>query len=205
MKIVTYLTTGWLSPLRLVLSLFFMLGATHNSQAQTVATAEINDTPLGGGVYDYSIILTDTGSTPIETFWFSWIPGADFLLTKPTNIVSPTDWTANITGSDNASDGNAIQWVTPASSTTAPLDPGDSLTFSFDSTDTPAAIAGDSVYGANPPVGTSFVYSGAPFSGTSDEFIVQSVPEPSSLDLLVVGMLGVCCLGWRRFYSRFHS
>ena len=171
-----------------------MLGAISNGQSQTVATAQISNTPLGGGVFDYTITLNNTGTTPIETFWFAWVPGQDYLATVPTNIVSPTNWSAIITGPGGGSDGSAIQWKTSLN----PLATSSSLTFSFESTDTPAAIAGNSVFFPTTPVGTSFVYSGAPFVGTSDQFVVQSVPEPSTVALLLIGVLGLFWAGWRR-------
>ncbi|MCE0485203.1 MAG: hypothetical protein LV479_13330 [Methylacidiphilales bacterium] len=61
------------------------------------------------------------------------------MATNPTNIVSPLNWIANITHS-GSSDGYAIQWI--ASIGSANIASGSFLTLSFDSTDTPAAMAG---------------------------------------------------------------
>ncbi|HEY3838820.1 MAG TPA: hypothetical protein VGL72_19725 [Bryobacteraceae bacterium] len=73
------------------------------------ATYTITDLP--GNTWQYSLTLTDTGTTNIGTFWFAWKPGQDYMPTVPGNISSPTGWTDNITGLNNASDGNAIQWL----------------------------------------------------------------------------------------------
>ena len=148
------------------------VGAAH---AATAAKGSISNTDLGGGVFQYTITLTNTGSTSIETFWYAWEPGADFLATSPTNIQSPAGWSAFITGG-GPNDGFAIQWVTSS----APLAPGNSATFVFESTDTPAQIAGKSVFFPSTPVGTSFVYQGAPFSGGSAEFVVGGTASPSA-------------------------
>ena len=87
-------------------------------------------------------------------------------------------------------------------STSAPLAAGSSLNFQFDSTDTPAEIAGDSVFFPGTPVGTSFVYQGGPFAGGSDQFVVQSVPEPSTTSAFAIGLL---FLGWRRLRKRANA
>jgi hypothetical protein len=72
------------------------------------------------------------------------------------------------------------------------LTPGSSLVFSFDIAATPATMAGDSPFYPTTPIGTSFVYSGAPFSDSGEEFVVSSsTPEPSGIGLLLVGGLGL--------------
>src|SRR5579872_2635478 len=112
------------------------------ASAAESASGTITATPLGGGQFQYNIALTDNGTTNIGTFWFSWIPGVDYMEAKPTAITFPTGWSDNITGSNNAGDGNAIQWLGgPA------LTPGNTDNFSFDSTETLAQITGSSSYG----------------------------------------------------------
>jgi hypothetical protein len=165
-----------------------VLGLGTVARATESASADMSALALGGGEFDYTITLTDTGTTNLETFWFSWVPGKDFMAVSPTNIVSPTNWTANITGG-GPSDGYAIQWVTPAVSTASPLTPGVTDTFSFESTVNPVAMAGDSVFYSSTPIGTSFVYTGAPFSDAGFEFVVDSVPEPSTLAMMLAGVL----------------
>lgn len=168
---------------------------TSTLRAADSATALITDTSLGGGEFDYTIKLTDTGSGNLETFWFGWVPGEDFMPVAPTNIVSPTGWNALVTGG-GGSDGYAIQWQTANSSTPVPLTPGATDTFVFESTATPAQILGDSPFYPTTPVLTSFVYNGAPFSDPGLEF--QVAPEPSTSKLFLGGCFFTGYVLWRR-------
>jgi hypothetical protein len=138
------------------------------------ATGTITSAPAGSN-FAYTITLNNTGTTPIETFWYAWIqsPFEDFLKTSPISETSPSGWSPQITNI-GSNDGYAIEWTT----TTAPLNPGGSLTFSFVSADNPASVNGDSVFYPGTPVGTSFVYSGAAFTTPSDQFVVAPLTPP---------------------------
>ena len=146
-----------------------------------------------GADFDYTITLTNTsgvGNDSIATFWFAWVPGADFMANSPLSVSDPTGWTDAITHV-GSSDGFAIQF--DATSTGSNLAPGASETFSFMSTDTPAELAGNSVFHSAFPVLTSFVYSVGPLQGDRQQILaafapVSSVPEPSSL---VLGLFGI--------------
>ncbi len=166
-------------PARLAAGLLFALGMITSTQATESATGQISNQPLGGGAYHYSILLDNTGTSSLETFWFSWLPGANFMPSIPSNISPAPGWTDAIT----TGPGYAILFTT----TTTPLAAGQSINFTFDSSVTPAEMGG-SAFGS--PVGTSFVYGGAPFSDPGYEFVVQSVPEPSVPGLLLAGLLG---------------
>ena len=177
------------------LGFLLALGTAATGQAQTIAAnAEISGVAAGVG-YDYTITLNNTGgsTSPIETFWFGWVPGEDFLPTSPTSVTPPTGWTDAITHM-SAGDGYAIQYVT----STAPISPGSSQTFSFESADSPAAINGNSPFYPSTPVGTSFLYEGAPFSGASEQFVVQPAPEPSSVAIIMLGALGLMAVRWHK-------
>ena len=149
------------------------------------ASATLTPTQLGPTSYRYDITLHDTGSTPIGTFWFSWVPGADFMPTAPSNISSPEGWSAFSEGG-GGSDGYSIQWTTPS-----PIAAGTSLSgFQFDSATTPSQMAGQSPFFRSSAVGTSFVYSGGPFSDGGSEFVATTVvPEPASLGGLAAAAL----------------
>jgi PEP-CTERM motif-containing protein len=152
-----------------------------------------------GANFDYTITLSNLSSSTVslETFWFGWVPGQNYLATKPISETTPSGWTVDLIshGTPPPPDGYAIRFVT----TTAPLMPGQSLSFGFVSADTPAEIAGNSLFHANPPAGTSTVYQGGPFSGASAQFVVlQSVPEPSTLTLGIIGVLGSFAAGRAR-------
>jgi hypothetical protein len=157
---------------------------------QIAATATISMTGVdsGNGDNKYSAVLNNTGTTTVGTFWFSWTPGQDFMHSPPVDIASPTGWTAAVTHG-GGSDGYAIQWK--ATSAPSDLASGGTLTgFTFESPDSPTALAGDSTFYPGTPVGTSFVYEGAPFSDPGDQFVATVVtPEPASLGLLAAGAM----------------
>jgi hypothetical protein len=179
------------------LLLLALAGSASAYASGIAATGTITDLPGSPGVYDYSIMLNNTGTTNIETFWFSWVPGAGFLSATPTGVTSPTGWGDKLTNG-----GDAIQWTT----TTNPLTPGSSLTgFDFDSTETPAQLALDFTgtgTGSGDPVLTSFVYIGAPLGDPGDQFVVAQTPEPGTLPLTMTGIcLTVMGLTRRRLLS----
>jgi PEP-CTERM motif len=147
------------------------------------ATATITSTQLGSNSYEYSLTLNNTGTTPIGTFWYAWIPGYNLLPSAPTQISSPSGWSANTNPPEPYGVASG-QWV----NTATPLQPGHSLSgFKFDSTDAPAAIFGNSSYGI--PVGYSYVYIGAPETDPGALVIPTVVtPEPGTLGIMLVGV-----------------
>jgi len=167
------------------------------ARAVESASAVITPTSLGGGNFDYSITLNDTGTTNLGTFWFAWIPGQDYLPVSPISEVSPTGWNVNAITHAGSSDGYAIQWVASSNFIT----PGNSLTFSFETTATPAQIGGNSSFFPGTPVGTSFVYSGGPFSDGGARFVatLAAAPEPSTLGMLffAAAIMGGIMFRWR--------
>jgi len=168
-------------------------GTGYSAWAQTIdANATISSIPVGLN-YDYTITLNNTASStsPIETLWYAWVPGADFLPSSPITVQPPSGWSDAITGG-SLGDGYGIEFFT----TTTPLNPGNSFIFEFESADTPAQLAGNSPAHPGSPVGTSYVYSGI-VSGAAATFVVQPVPEPSSLALLLLGGL-LLRQGYRR-------
>jgi hypothetical protein len=160
------------------------------ARAAIGASATIQSAQLGPDSYEYSLTLTNTGTTPIGTFWYAWIPGYDLLPSAPTAIASPAGWTGI-----NAPDfyGTAsVQWVNTAS----PLQPGLSLSgFKFDTPDPPSAIGGISAFGL--PVNYSYVYIGAPQTDPGAFLQPTTVtPEPGGLAFLALA--GGIALGRRR-------
>jgi PEP-CTERM motif len=182
--------------MRLGIALSVVLAAADAGAGPiTNPDATVQSTALGGGLFDYKITLTDAASSPdpIGTFWFSWVPGKDFMNTAPASVISPAGWTDMVTNGGPA-DGFAIQWV--AGNAASAITPGQSLTFEFTSTETPAQLMGNSPTSPTFPEGTSFVYSGAPFSDAGTQFTVSpaasaAVPEPSTLALAVAGGLAL--------------
>lgn len=167
-----------------------MLLAAGSALASETATATIQQTGTSGSNFDYTITVKDTGSTAIGTFWYSWIPGENFMKSSPVSVTDPSNWTDNITFGD----GYAIQWLADSG---AEIQPGGSLTFSYESPDNFATTTGNSPYYSNPsvPTGTSFIYSGGPFSDGGFQFVVAA-PEPGSFALLTAASLII--MNWRR-------
>jgi hypothetical protein len=187
---------------RLVALAGLLTAATPRGLAAETASAVITPISLGGNNFDYSIKLTDTGTTNVGTFWFAWIPGQDYLPVSPISEVSPAGWQVGMISHNGSSDGYAIQWV--ASSASSDLTPGsnstnNSLTFSFKTTATPAQISGDSSFFPSTPVGTSFIYSGTPFSDAGDRLVATvATPEPSTLALTFAALLmGGLMVRWK--------
>ena len=163
--------------------------------AQTSASALITLTGTSGSLYNYDIDLTNLGANNsagiIQTFWFAWIPDVNFMPDVPTNLVAPAGWTDSVT----IPGGYGIQWVT-----TGGLAGGSSLDgFKFSSPDSPAVLQGNFVYFGVPyPILTSYVYSGQPFLGTFDQFLVAFNPAPEPASWLALGGLSLAAILVRR-------
>ena len=169
--------------------------ASVNLQADTLAaTATFTDTEVSPGEFQYDLTLNNTGTTDIGTFWFSWVPGANFMVVPPTNIVSPAGWT----GTDiNFSGADSIQWVDSGMLAAGTSQSG----FEFQSTLTPAQLEGPSSM-AGDPVATSFVYIAAPFGDPGLQLVVTpaqtSTPEPGTILLTALG-IGLVGFGRKMF------
>jgi hypothetical protein len=145
------------------------------------ASMTIKATQIGANDYRYTIALKDTGSTPIGTFWFSWVPGSGFLPSAP-QFSSPAGWTAVETdgppppnGYSVLSDGYSIQFV--ADTALSALQPGKSVDFTFTSATPPSVMFGKSAIHPPMPVDTSVVYSGSPFSDAGFTLTASSTFE----------------------------
>lgn len=169
-----------------------LFASAVSGHAQSVI-ATISDTPASGG-FDYTIILQNTGSTDINSFWYGWTQGGNNLPSDPSNLGNTVGWGQSLFG------GNSVEWVN--SSGTA-LAPGDSGTFTFFSSSTPAEMTA-------PPAGESVAYvNGIDFSqGTPGDSTgvfsptLVAAPEPSAMALVSVGSIGLLASGWRRFRAR---
>ena len=147
---------------------------------------------LSNGQFQYNITLQNTGTTDLGSFWFSWVPGIDFLPTAPDSVQSPAGWTAYVINNPYFDgDGYSIQWVA-----NTPLPAGQSLPgFSFTSQDDPSVMAGNSpIYFGYYPTTISYAYTGAPEVGAATVFFptvlatVAAAPEPTTLSLAGLGI-----------------
>lgn len=164
-----------------------LLASAVSSHAQG-AMATISGTVVTGG-FDYTILLENTGSTDLNSFWYGWTASGNNLPSNPSGPDNSLGW-------DNVLDGTSIIWQ---NNTGTALTPGQTGSFTFFSTDTPTAIT-------TPPSGGSVAYVGAvDFSqgvpGASTPAFsptLVTAPEPSVVALLAVGSLGLLASGRRR-------
>jgi hypothetical protein len=146
------------------------------------AVATISDTAVSGG-FDYTIILMNTGTTDLNSFWYGWT-------TSGNNLPSVPSTAANSLGWGNTVSGNSIKWI---NSTGTALAPGDSGSFTFFSASTLAAMT-------TSPAGESVAYvHGIDFSqglaGSSTAvFSPTVVPEPSTTALFCACLAGVAII-----------
>jgi hypothetical protein len=138
------------------------------------ASMTIKATKIGANDYRYTIVLKDTGSTPIGTLWFSWVPGSGFLPSAP-HFSSPAGWSAVQTDGPPPSDGYSIQFV--ADTALSALQPGKSVDFTFTSATPPSVMFGKSAIHPPMAVDTSVVYSGSPFSDAGFTLTASSTYE----------------------------
>ena len=158
-----------------------------NVQAQS-ATGTLSGV-LVGSTYDYTLTVNNTGTVPLEGLWYGWIPGVFDLPGTLSSIGSTSGWTGT-------QDGASIQFQ-GGSGNAIPV--GGTGTFTFDSTATPAQMT-------TSPADESTIFAGTiGFSGNSpgvsEEFTptLASVPEPSTVGLIVTGAMGVFVAGRRKF------
>jgi len=138
------------------------LGSTA-ARADLEGSADIQSTRLVGGSYRYLISIHNTGSTNIGTFWFAWTPDFDFLVSPPTNIVSPSGW---IGYALHGPTGYSIEW-NASLARGQPIE--DTEGFGFDSADSPDVLR--TLVHRYYQVSTSFFYIDAPFADPGFEFV----------------------------------
>src|SRR4051812_409943 len=75
---------------------------------QLAGTAQLVSPPAAAGQFTNTVTLHNTGTTTVGTFWFSWIPGEDFLPSLPANITAPPGWVGYI--EQGIYDSYSIEW-----------------------------------------------------------------------------------------------
>jgi hypothetical protein len=159
------------------------------------ASATLTETGMAGSEFEYSLVLDNTGSNPINALWYGWILGAFDLPSTPTSITGPAGWTSSTAFADS------VQFENNSGSAIAP---GGFGTFTFDSISslsamttgiTDTAPTGDSVAYASSTGPSSFDQS---YPGiASDPFlpIAGSVPDGGMTAMLLgASLAGLSCV-----------
>lgn len=171
-----------------------------SAEAALMASATIELKSTGGTVvsptYTYGLKLNNTGTTTIGTLWYAWIPGQNYLATRPSAVVNPAGWTSSIIGG-SAGQGFSIRWL--ASTTGNRLPAGSTLSgFEFTTIDPPSGLDGLSVFFPSASVGTTVVYSGGAFSDSGFTLVASPVVVPEPAGVLPVLAGGMMLVGRRR-------
>src|ERR1051326_7452249 len=160
--------------LRMLLILGLMGGTAEFVCAQS-PSGTVNGS--SGGPFTYSLTFSDAANAtaPIGSIWYSWVPGLFFLPSTPTSATAPAGWTASIFA-------NSIQFA--ANSPANDILPGQTLSgFGYDANFSPAQLE------AAPNSGESVAYSGVFGPDAGQTFDVQTVPEPSTVVLYLLGFV----------------
>src|ERR1700759_1858277 len=95
------------------------------------ATATIFEVAVGGGTFEYTITLQNTGTLALNSFWYGWTDFGNNLPSNPSSAANSIGWA-------NVLDFNSIQWQNTTGASA--LAPGQSATFTFFSTSTLAQL-----------------------------------------------------------------
>jgi len=172
--------------LRIILILMLAIGAATFVRAQNDIPSGTISGSISGPSFSYSLSFSDAANatSPIGSVWYAWVPGLFFLPSTPTSASAPAGWSANIFN-------NSVQFI--ANSAADYITPGMSLSgFSYEANFSPAQLE------AAPNSATSVAYSGGILSDAGQTFNVQTVPEPSSLALLILGGSGFSLIARRK-------
>jgi hypothetical protein len=143
-------------------------------QAGFVATVSVNVRTLGNGLDEYDYMVSNSSQSTISGYAFALTIDKDADLQS---IANPANWSADYTVGSTT-----ITWSTG----TAPLTPGNSAFFSFDSAESPSSTAYQ-VTGFDP----SSILFYTSTDTTLAPGISSAVPEPNGLLLAGFGALGV--------------
>jgi len=150
-----------------------------SSHAQS-ATATISSVQSGPN-WDYTITLDNTSGTySLNSFWYGWIQFQNDLPSDPSSANNTLGW-------NNDLDGNSIMFV---NSTGTPLAPGETATFTFVDSSTPAQITAG-ISGESVAYAGSIDFSQGQAGDSTGIFspTLVNVPEPSTLGLLATGLV----------------
>ena len=174
-------------------SILFGLMLAAGIATTVLAQGEIaNGTVSGSGsgpyTYDLSFSAAANSLSPVGSIWYAWTPGFFYLPSAPVagTAHAPAGWTANIFL-------NSIQFSANSPANDIPI--GGTLPgFSYQANFTPTQLS------TAPNSGLSVAYAGGIETDPGFTFTVQivTVPEPSTLSLLVAGLAAAFLYGGRR-------
>jgi hypothetical protein len=166
-------------------------GCVESSRAQGTlsATATLTETGTAGSEFEYSLLLDNTGTVPIDALWYGWTQGSFNLPSGPTGIAGPSGWTGT-------ADGDSIQFKDGSGTAANAIAPGAFGTFTFDSTSSLSQMTTGTHDGD--PTGESVAYALPSEFGeqsqagqASSPFTPTAVPEPSAFGLMITGLAGI--------------
>jgi hypothetical protein len=151
------------------------------------ASATISYTTAGAN-YDYTITLFNPGADTydLRSFWYGWTQSGNNLPSDPSSPGNSLGWA-------NTLDGNSIMWGTSSST---PLAPGQSATFTFVSSSTPTAMTTGGASASVAYVNGIDFSQGISGDSTGAFSPTLVVPEPSSVALFAAG-IGFMAFGLR--------
>src|SRR5271170_4712765 len=108
----------------LVIAAGLALSAISGNAQDVNVTGSLTYVQGTGGVFDYTLTLSNSGPESVQALWLGWTVG-NFDIASPSNPSSSLGWSASLQG-------NSIQFGAGTA-----LASGDSATFTFHSTSTP--------------------------------------------------------------------
>jgi hypothetical protein len=174
---------------RFILATACALTSSISSFAQG-ASGTISSQQLNPSLWQYTITLTDSGSTDISSLWYAWTPDVSPYFYLPSGTLSSISGQNGWTGS---AVNNSIQFTDNGNADNGNgLSPGQSVNLFYDATFSPATLA------ATAHSGLSVAYQGAlEGSSSTPDFTITATPEPASLGLLAIGLTGLAVCGKR--------
>jgi Bacterial Ig domain len=143
------------------------------AQGTISASATLTETGTSGSppntVYEYSLVLNNTGTVPINAFWYGWIQFLCDLPSYPSVNSQPSDWNAaTLSGSTYS-----VQF---GNSSGSAIMPGDSATFTFACDSDPTAMTTGTNGGG--PTGDSVVFNTVNAMDEGDQSDPGTASEP---------------------------
>ncbi|HEY3763166.1 MAG TPA: PEP-CTERM sorting domain-containing protein [Verrucomicrobiae bacterium] len=154
-----------------IIALTLMISCLAGHSQGTLASGTVSGSSIGGGLWQYTITLTDTGANPISSLWYSWTPDTAPFFYLPDSSASEISGQDSWTG---AVDGDSIRFSGGTALTT-----GQSVELFYEADFSPTMLA-DAAHS-----GLSVAYDGPIEGGPgTPDFAITAAPEPGSVALM---------------------